>query len=203
MPELKTVTDPDLPEPKGISTALADQIYRADGAGSGSWDSVVLHGWEKYSHSGGSQSLTAATRDLVQNDTLGSGTSTGYGLPNSTGLWDSVNSQIDLSAGQANVGDHVTLVLDIDYVASAGGDDFTVEADFAVGGSSPFTVPIDEINVESAGTLNKLTSYDFPVLDADMLNNPMELYVTAATASDSVTINSILIIVKPRVLKVV
>lgn len=33
----KNITDPDVHEPKGTSTALANQVYVADGAGSGSW----------------------------------------------------------------------------------------------------------------------------------------------------------------------
>jgi hypothetical protein len=37
MAEHNTLTDPELHEPKGISTALAGTVYEADGAGSGSW----------------------------------------------------------------------------------------------------------------------------------------------------------------------
>ena len=36
--EHKNLTDPELHEPKGASTATADQVYLADGGGSGSWD---------------------------------------------------------------------------------------------------------------------------------------------------------------------
>lgn len=34
------LTDPDLHEPKGISSATANQIYVADGAGSGAWEDI-------------------------------------------------------------------------------------------------------------------------------------------------------------------
>lgn len=37
MPEHVTITDPNIHEPKGISTALENQVYVADGAGSGEW----------------------------------------------------------------------------------------------------------------------------------------------------------------------
>lgn len=33
----KTLTDPDLHEPKGVSSATNGQVYVADGAGSGAW----------------------------------------------------------------------------------------------------------------------------------------------------------------------
>lgn len=36
----KLITDPDIHEPKGTSTALANQVYAADGSGSGSWQDV-------------------------------------------------------------------------------------------------------------------------------------------------------------------
>ena len=36
--EHNTITDPDLHEPKGVSTALAGEVYIADGAGSGTWE---------------------------------------------------------------------------------------------------------------------------------------------------------------------
>ena len=36
----KLITDPDIHEPKGTATALANQVYAADGSGSGSWQDV-------------------------------------------------------------------------------------------------------------------------------------------------------------------
>lgn len=40
MPELNTVTDPNLHEPKGASTAGDKQVYVADGLGSGDWTAL-------------------------------------------------------------------------------------------------------------------------------------------------------------------
>lgn len=42
MPELNTVTDPNLPEPKGAASASANEIYVADGAGSGNWLAIEV-----------------------------------------------------------------------------------------------------------------------------------------------------------------
>lgn len=36
----KNLTDPDIHEPKGVSTALLDQVYVADGLSSGSWQTL-------------------------------------------------------------------------------------------------------------------------------------------------------------------
>jgi hypothetical protein len=38
----KNLTGADLHEPKGIASATADQVLRADGAGSGSWQTLVI-----------------------------------------------------------------------------------------------------------------------------------------------------------------
>ncbi len=38
--EHSTITDPKIHEPKGIAAATADQIYVADGAGSGDWTDI-------------------------------------------------------------------------------------------------------------------------------------------------------------------
>ncbi len=37
MPEHSTITDPNLHEPKDVATALVDQVYVANGSGSGTW----------------------------------------------------------------------------------------------------------------------------------------------------------------------
>ena len=39
--EHSTITDPNLHEPKGISAASADELYFADGGGSGTWQSLT------------------------------------------------------------------------------------------------------------------------------------------------------------------
>ena len=36
------ITDPDLHEPKGVSSASAGTIYKANGTGSGSWDYPII-----------------------------------------------------------------------------------------------------------------------------------------------------------------
>lgn len=46
-----TLTDPNLHEPKGASTAAADQLYRANGSGSGTWTNANRFpgtGWGQY-----------------------------------------------------------------------------------------------------------------------------------------------------------
>lgn len=45
MAEHSTLTDPELHEPKGASTASSGDVYVADGAGSGSWTTLPTKGY--------------------------------------------------------------------------------------------------------------------------------------------------------------
>ena len=65
-----TLTDPNLHEPKGISTAAADQLYRANGSGSGTWTNANRlpgTGWGKYTNTTyvGTTFLTIGTTEVL------------------------------------------------------------------------------------------------------------------------------------------
>ena len=49
--EHSAITDPDVHEPKGASTASSGRYYRADGAGSGAWKPIHAYG-EMYRQAG-------------------------------------------------------------------------------------------------------------------------------------------------------
>lgn len=49
--EHSAITDPDIHEPKNVSTASAGRYYRADGAGSGAWKPIHAYG-EMYRQAG-------------------------------------------------------------------------------------------------------------------------------------------------------
>ena len=56
------ITDPDLHEPKGVSTALIGQAYIADGAGSGTWSDFArtLLGAQGYAEANATATAVAA-----------------------------------------------------------------------------------------------------------------------------------------------
>ena len=41
MPDHKAIADPEIHEPKGVASASVDEVYHADGAGSGTWKKVA------------------------------------------------------------------------------------------------------------------------------------------------------------------
>lgn len=62
-----TLTDPYLHEPKGIASALVNQVYVANGAGSGSWTNISR---AVKSTGNADQTLTAATLTILDFDTV-------------------------------------------------------------------------------------------------------------------------------------
>ena len=67
------LTDPNLHEPKGVSTALEGQVYRANGSGSGSWRFPSGNAFGELYISGGTvaQTLPAASATAKLNPTGG------------------------------------------------------------------------------------------------------------------------------------
>lgn len=97
-----TLTDPYLHEPKGASTALAGQIYVADGAGSGAWveNSRSFNGYLSFS-TGSPYNHTTTTSDTAINPSFTVGINNGFtGLssPNARVRYDgteSINAVLD------------------------------------------------------------------------------------------------------------
>jgi hypothetical protein len=91
----KNISDPDLHEPKGCSSATSKSVYIADGNGTGSWNRITGTG-ELYISSTKTISVPAAV-DATLN------TNTDYVKVNATGMWtgglqDGVN--YDITAGE-------------------------------------------------------------------------------------------------------
>lgn len=189
----------ELHEPKGVSAASEDQVYIADGAGSGTWGKLICNGWENIEHNGAAQALSNGVRTKVLNDAAGSLTNATYDLPNATGsVWDSTNNQFNWAAAGLEVGDQVVIRLDIEYTVDTNNDGFLLEMDFAVGGSFPFTLPLDERNIDAAGSQQVNRYISFYIGSSDVLNNPAEIYVTANSAGDSIDINGWFVRFEPR-----
>ena len=97
-----TLSDPYLHEPKGVSSALAGQIYVSNGSGSGSWveNSRTFNGYLTFSTSS-PYAHTATTSDTVFNAAFTNGVNNGFtGLssPNSRIRFDgaeTINAHLD------------------------------------------------------------------------------------------------------------
>lgn len=85
------LTDPNIHEPKNITTAAAGEVYVADGAGSGTWQQPAGHAYGELYISEGVTAQTLAT-------------SSGTAKLNPTGEWTTNgNAEVTLSAANGTI----------------------------------------------------------------------------------------------------
>ena len=183
MPLHSSLTDPNLHEPKGATSASAGMVYVSDGAGSGTW-TYSPTGYVRYQNSGAAQVLTSTPQKLVING-AGSNSTEAY-LPREirgTGsLWDTVTNDITpIAEGDAfvcrlsfpltaNTGSPTLLSLVLDIGATAGITIPIVEAEIPILKSVPYTVT---------------TTINFDALDT-FLANGGQLFVSVNTGTVTV-----------------
>ena len=183
MPELNTVTDPNLPEPKGASTASQGMIYLSDGAGSGSWKHLPS-GWAYYQDGGSGQSV-GTSQTLLTNNKAGTGTyedKLPYEIRGSGTLW-SANTLTPI-----NDGDAYNVRLDLPVTAKTGSPS-SLELILDIGGSGVgATIPIvrREVSVNNAPPFT--LSLGFPIhCRSTFLSNGGQFYLKTDTGTVTVT----------------
>lgn len=130
------ITDPYVHEPKGVTSAGADEVYVADGAGSGTWTKAenlpTATGWENHEDSTYTSAspitLSASTRTKLTIDGLSARTNTTYS-PVPGVLWDNTNNLIT----PENIGDFYDIRLRFDAEPAVSDGFITLELD--IGGS--------------------------------------------------------------------
>lgn len=197
MVEHVDIPDAQLHEPKGIASASDGDVLVADGAGSGLWMAPKHYGWETYNHGGGSQALTSGVATTLVNDGAGPQTLLTYQLPGSTGIWDVTTNQFDWAAGGCEVGDTVDIRFDFELTCNNSNDGFVTELNFAVGGITPFSLPIDDRNLDAAGSQRVMRFLSFYIGSADVLNNPTTISITADSTGDTVLVSGWYVRVHP------
>lgn len=198
MPELNTITDPNLPEPKGISTASSDRVYVSDGLGSGNWFNAYQLGWEDYNDSGSTQSLTSGSWVDLTNDGAGANTNVSNRLPGAGAVWNTTNNEFNWANAGLSVGDLVGIRFDYSITTNNINDGYALSIDFSHGSGGEFKLIIDEDNLDTSG-VHQLTRYsEFYIGSSEVLNNPAKVSMLADTAGDSVVVNGWFIKIHPR-----
>lgn len=198
MPEHSALTDPDIHEPKGITTANDTEVYVADGVGSGDWFKIYTHGWEDQHHAGSSQALTATVALKLLNDSAGAFTNTTYLLPGYSAIWDSVNNELDFAAAGLSIGDTVDIRIDTTITTSGANDDIAFLVDLAIGSGNDYTLDVDYREWRVAGTYNYVTNFRMYIGNTDTLNYPAEIKALSSASGASVQVNGWFIKVTPR-----
>ena len=173
-----------LPEPKGADTAGSDEVYIADGAGSGAWGpisntSTSPTGWEYYKDGAAAQSFgTTASRLSIDGVTS---EITTYQPSGVTNMWDVTTDEI-LATG---LGDSYLIRLDLPVTAKGGSPNKLVLQMDIGGGATPSNVIVSrEIGVSGTPPYDVSVSYGFFSLSTFVANNAQFFLNTDAGTID-------------------
>lgn len=177
----RDIADTESHEPKNISTATAGQVYVADGASSGEWAKLTpsqldhsdkttnITGWNLIADSqytsGSPRAITATTKTLITNNTLG-------GVTDETRLgaiWDDTNSKFLINDANASYLLRVTCKI----VIASGNPFFTWELE----GGSPAALICGDQRIGVTGTVPYTVVMPF-TLSTGINNTDIKLYLT-------------------------
>ena len=178
-----TLTGADLHEPKGVASAGANQVYVANGSGSGTWTSandLGVSGWAYYKDDAAAQTFTTAAAKLSI-DGAGSTTETGYLPSGVTNFWDTTADEL-LPSG---LGDSYLLRLDLP-ITNVTGSASILEMELDIGGAaSPSTVIVTrQISIAAGSNKTVSVSFGFFSLATFMANNAQIFLSTDANSAD-------------------
>jgi hypothetical protein len=191
MPLHSTITDPDLHEPKGISTASQGRVYVSNGAGSGSWLHIPS-GWGYYQHNGIAQTFNTTDAKLLINGLgiLNNTTHLPREIRGTSQLWSTVDSKIT----PIRVGDAYIVRLDLPVTARSAANELTVSLDIG-GGATPTAVILPKfVGVGKTAPFTVSVDIPFVVLTSTTQLNGIQFFLKVDSGSIDVTNPSITVI---------
>lgn len=197
MAELNTITDPNLPEPKNISTAAANKVYVSNGSGSGSWLQPYTIGFEDYNDTGTAQSLTSGSWVKITNDAAGANTLTTYKLPGKTNIWDTTSNYFDWSTAGYALGDVMQIRFDVSVTTAGTNTNIGLRLKMASTGTPYYLTVLSEI-VKAAGTQQFVVIANVYMGNTNTLSNPAEIEMYTDATSTTVSVAGWSIYTTPR-----
>ncbi len=182
-----SLTDPNLHEPKGISTASANQLYLSNGSGSGTWTNANRFpgtGWGKYTNTTyvGTTALAVSTTPVLLPFTTNDNVSQ---LPIS--LTGTTSSLMNLSTETLQfvaAGDLHSITLTMEVYSTSG---TPVTMDITLFGSSDgssYATLLGETTVNLAkGAGQVITESSLFPVTSDMVSHGARIYVTTNTGT--------------------
>ncbi len=196
MVEHVSITDPNIHETKGASTASIGQILTANGLGQAIFETPtftkVKMGWYDYNDTATTTTpialSVAGTYYDLTNDKLGTNTQIVYGIPGVTNVWNSGTNRFDFTG--FSIGDTVDLRVDLNYVTTVANTAIDVVLEVGVGQPGAFLIPlVIGQNIKSASTTRIVNNRSFYLGSALVKDNPARLRVRADGTGSSVVVN--------------
>lgn len=185
------LTGSELHEPKGVASATDQDVYVADGAGSGAWGRPFQQGSEVI---GDNQTIISANGDLIplatwtniQNDGVGTGiyASSNFFLSGHSTVWDTSNDRFDWASAGLSVGDVVLIDCTLDIL------NFTtfisVETRLVMGAGHATETEFTRYYYTPGGGGNTYSlgvHFHTIIKDTNWLNNPANLQIYSSTSN--------------------
>lgn len=204
--EHKNITDPNIHEVKGASTATLGQVLTATGLGTATFQTPAVYsnvaiGWYNVSDTltGGTPiPLTVAnTQYDLTNNALGANTTSAYGISGIATVWLTGSSRFDFS-GLA-FGDIVTIVADVSVTTTNANSAVSMRADLGVGQPANYQIQmLTDLNIKTASTKRIVVERIIPMRDTTTKDFPARLQMSCDTTGATVVVNSFVIKVEKR-----
>ena len=193
-----TVTDPNIHEPKNITTAAANTVYVSTGGGTGNWEKAYCQGFDDYNDSGSSQSLTSGSFVDLTNDGAGSNTLTTYRLPGAGAVWSTADNQFEWDTAGLVLGDTVDIRVDFTVTTAATNRDITLGLDMAHGDPDEYRLVLGNWQLKSAAAYSLTAFTSIYMGNTATLDNPAKLVMKTDGAGDAVVLKGFYVRVVKR-----
>ena len=190
--EHNVITDPEIHEPKGASTASNRDSYVGNGSGSGVWLQPTRLGWWNYDDtvtSGTPIVLTLASTDVeLTNNGAGPVNNITFGLPEQTNIWNTSTNRYDFSG--LSIGDVLDVRLDVIFTTGTNNTAITLESEFQLSPGTPFKLPhLNNFEIRAAGTSQHTITTSFFLGSSSIIDNPGRIVASADKTGTTVVVN--------------
>jgi hypothetical protein len=204
--EHKDITDPNIHEAKGASSATAGQVLTATGLGTAVFQtppvySNVTVGWYNVSDTATAGTpialSVAGTQYDLTNNAAGANTSSAYGVDGAPSVWNTGTNRFDFSS--LALGDMVEIEVDISFTTTSANTAIDIIAEFGVGQAGVYNIPlVTGLNIKSASTVRIVTQRLVPMRDTLTKDFPARIRAKADTTGSTVVVNSFIVGVYKR-----
>jgi len=191
MTQHANLPDSQLHEPKGVASASVNDVYVADGAGSGTWKQPIRVGVYDYNDATTSGSpialTTAGTWYYLTNDGAGAYTNKTYALTGVPDIFDTSTGAFDFSL--LDLGDTVDIRVDVTVTTSGTGHAIDLSIEAGIGGTS-YSIPFSSQQYYKSSGAHQIAVFNSIYIgDANTKGNPAKLRMKSDSTGDTVVVN--------------
>lgn len=204
--EHKDITDPNIHETKGASTALVGQVLTANGDGTSTFQNPAVYsevdiGWYNVSDTATTGSpialSVAGTFYDLTNNASGTDTSNTYGVAGISSVWNTGTSRFDFS-GLA-LGDLVNISVDVSYTTTTANTALDMIVELGVGQPGVYNIPlVVGQNIKTSSTARIVAQKLITMKNTTTKDFPARIRVKADQTGSTIVVNNFVVEVIKR-----